>query len=255
MVSLNVMGSAGGELLPRIYRRAMVLWCSHVSDEMAFGAAAVYANRQLAGVPEANCILGDLAAAEVPAVLEYFAQARTRPLAWYLPEAQVPAPELGALEPQSLELWRLVAAASRLPQTHPELTVIPARASFRHVQQIAALMHPALPPEQAAEAALCHLDDPHVDALLALHQGQPAGYAAVLSTGEGGVVTDLFVAEGLRGRGYGKVLAAGVIDICQRSLFKHVLCALPSGEDAALAFAGRLGFAPAGAVLMRGQRG
>ena len=244
MVQLNILSDSSAG---RIYHRALELWCSHVADEAPFGTASVYANAKLAAIPEANCIIGQITPDQLPRITAYFQQARLNPVAWYLPGGQ----ELSPLRETSLTLLQLGTIPFNLPLTHPDLTIIPARASFRHVRQIASAMFPNFPPDQAAEAACCHLDDSHVDALLAIKGSQAVGYASILSTGDAGMIMDFFILPDFRHCGYGRALAGQALDICARALFRQVIVAIDSSHDQALAYARQFGFAPALTVPCR----
>jgi GNAT superfamily N-acetyltransferase len=87
-----------------------------------------------------------------------------------------------------------------------------------------------------------HLDDPAVDALLALEGDQALGWVAVLPGGEVGRLAELWVTPAARGRGIGTLLAHRAIDFCGRALFKHVLAAF--GDAATQRLLKRVGFAP-----------
>lgn len=91
---------------------------------------------------------------------------------------------------------------------------------------------------------MCHLDDSRVDAILALQGDRAVAYASVLSTGEAGFVQEFFVQPEVRGRGYGRAMAGWVFDICVRSVFKQVLCALPQEARTAGDLARKYGFVP-----------
>ena len=239
MGSLNVISGPGETRRPLQYQRAREMWAAHCADEAAFGLAGVYANSRLADIAEANCILGPLEGARVEEALAYFAAQNVAPVAWYMPGA---SPAIAGLEEHLTEIWQLDMLAQKLPQAQPELTIIPARASFAHVAEIAAIMRPGVSPRQAAEAAMCHLDDSRVDALIALRDGRAAAYAAVLSAGEFGFIMEFFVREDLRRRGVGKTLAGRVMDICARSLFRNVYCPIGEGNRAGKSFLAQLGF-------------
>lgn len=221
-----------------------------MADEAAFSSAGVYACKQLAAVPEANCVLGEVADSGFPQIDAYFAQAGTAPLMWNLPAGHAVG-SLSVLQDRRLVIYRLAAMPAALSQTHPELTIIPARAGFKHVEQIAAEMRPQIPPQQAIEAQMCHLDDPHVDAVVGLRDKQAVAYGSVLSLGEAGLIMDLFVSTDCRRRGYGRTMAGHLLDICVRSVFKDVLWVLPEHDPRAEGFAERLGFVPVQTVLRR----
>ena len=242
MVHLPLINEDGSNSL-RQYRGALTAWSSHVADEAGIGVAGVYANARLPGVPEANCILGEVLPDRSASLEDYFRQASTRPLLWHFPGS---SPVSGMV--RSEVTLMLLQAAPDLPGSHSQLTIIPARASFPHVRQIAAALYAGVPAEQAAEAAMCHLDDAHVDAILAIHNGQPVAYASVLSCGDIGFVMDFFVYPELRHRGFATPLAAWVFDVCRRSLYRLVYSAACTPE--AVTFATRMGFVPAATSIM-----
>jgi len=103
------------------------------------------------------------------------------------------------------------------------LQIIPARASFAHtrrlIEESAADWNHA---DQIADVEILHLDDPHTDALLALRDGRPVAYVAVLSVGDVGAGNDLFVAKDFRGQGIGRTMVSRALEICARSQFRHV---------------------------------
>src|SRR5438067_1819420 len=76
--------------------------------------------------------------------------------------------------------------------------------------------------EHLVEAAMAHLDDPHYDALLALKDGQAVAKVGVLAVGEIGRIEPMFVAESSRRQGIGRAMMLRALEICARSLFKHV---------------------------------
>lgn len=226
----------------RLYRRARQLWSGQVAEEIGVGSAAVYARNDLGQIAEANCVIGEVAAEGWAEIREQFAAAGTAMMAWHLPWPEV-APE--GMVRQAVGLYRLGGQQRGLPMTHAELTIIPARASFPHVQQIAAEMYADAPTAQAQEAVMCHLDDSRVDAVVAIAGERAVAYASVLSTGEAGFVQELFVAPEFRGRGYSVPMMGWALDICERSAFKQVLWAMEEGEG----LARRYGFAKEGEVV------
>lgn len=79
--------------------------------------------------------------------------------------------------------------------------------------------------------------------MLAIQGDRAVAYASVLSIGEAGFVQEFFVHPEARGRGYGRAMAGWIFDICVRSVFKQILCAL---QQDALAgdLAQKYGFVP-----------
>ena len=112
---------------------------------------------------------------------------------------------------------------------------IPARASYKHLQELMV--------EKAAEqwdgsvafveAAMRHLDDPHVDAVLALEGQRAIAYAAVMAVGELGRIEGVYVAKDLRGRGIGRALMGRALEVCARSLFRHVFLSVDPANEVA----------------------
>lgn len=227
----------------RLYRRAVSMWCGHVADEKAIGSAAVYASRGLASVAEANCVLGELSQEHQPAVAEYFAEARTSPLAWYLPAGDG---KLDGLQEATVGIWHLDRMSHGFPQTHPDLTIIPARASFAHVQEIAPHLRPQCAPAEAGEAAVSHLDDPRVDAQLVLRNRKAIGYTSLLSTGEAGFLMDFYIVPDAREEEYRAALTGRVLDVCARSVFRDVYWPISTSDRARQEYAKTIGFALAG---------
>ena len=132
-----------------------------------------------------------------------------------------------------------------------DLTIIPARASFRHTRAIAedAAREYSSDPDavsEQAEASLLHLDDPHTDALLALRGGDAVAYIAVLAVGEIGVIAHLHVAAPFRRQGIGLTMLARGLEICARSLFRHVFIEADPQSPAATSLYHRCGFRKVG---------
>jgi len=89
---------------------------------------------------------------------------------------------------------------------------------------------------------MMHLDEPHTDALLALKDGHAAALVSVLSVGDLGCIEGLDVARPFRGQGIGRTMMSRAVEICARSLFKHVFLAFAPGNDAGNALARQFGF-------------
>ena len=93
---------------------------------------------------------------------------------------------------------------------------------------------------------MSHLDDPHYDALLALKGGAAVALIGVLAVGEIGLIEPVFVAASMRRKGLGTMMLSRAMEICARSLFKHVmLSVLPHNQPAQMMY-GRLGFQKVG---------
>src|SRR6185295_14319170 len=87
-----------------------------------------------------------------------------------------------------------------------QLRIIPARASFRHARELAAEASAPIT-SQLVDAFITHLEDPQTDGRIALKEGNaPAAYVTVLTVGEMGCITELFVTSSLRRKGIGRTM-------------------------------------------------
>jgi ribosomal-protein-alanine N-acetyltransferase len=93
---------------------------------------------------------------------------------------------------------------------------------------------------------MLHLDDPHVDSLLALKGNDAVGAVSVLAVGEIGCIETLFISAPFRGQGVGRALMNRAMEICDRSLFKHVFLSMDPKNPAAAALYRRFGFVKIG---------
>jgi ribosomal protein S18 acetylase RimI-like enzyme len=219
-------------------------------------AAARDANRMLmAAMPE-----GMSAADTITLVHEYYSSQNARCRSWVMN----PSADQSQTEPLKLALLNQglqthaedvlylqhVASAPIVP-SH-DLTIIPARASFRHARELAEETVVGRPPEEArqlVEAAIAHLDDPHYDALLALRDGRAIAKVGVLAAGEIGRIEPLFVAEAHRRQGVGRTMMARALEICARSLFKHVFLSCNTDNEPAQQLYRSLGFVRIGQMI------
>jgi len=96
---------------------------------------------------------------------------------------------------------------------------------------------------------MLHLDDPHYDAMLALKDGAVAGRAGVLAVGDVGRIDQVYVAEAFRRQGVGRTLMSRALEICARSLFKHILLSCDADNVAANALYQQLGFQKIGELI------
>jgi ribosomal protein S18 acetylase RimI-like enzyme len=123
--------------------------------------------------------------------------------------------------------------------------IIPARASYRHSRALALEAARDCAPgdsEQLADAVVGHLDDSHFDALIALRDDRAVASVGVLAVGELGLVENLYVAPEFRRQGLGRTMMSRALEICARSLFRHVFVSLMPPNDAAMALYRKLGF-------------
>ena len=107
---------------------------------------------------------------------------------------------------------------------------------------------------QLTDAAMLHLDSTQWDSLLALRDGKAVAHVAVMAMGEVGRIDDVFVSESARRQGVGRTMMSRALEICARSLFKHVM--LCTGQDNAPAQAryASLGFTKVGTITAYERR-
>jgi ribosomal protein S18 acetylase RimI-like enzyme len=248
--------------LVRLFHRTELHWTQGLADESALACGTALANAHLAVLPAANRILDAAlpdsltADAALTEVENHFNSCGSRCLEWiFIPSAAPAAVEpLRAMlvangwRPDSRDILYLQSVPALAVPAAADLTIIPARASFRHMQKLADELAAEARESQLAEAAMLHLDDPHWDALLALIGQEPAGTIGVLAVGDIGRIEQLFVSPRFRRRGIGRTLLSRAMEICARSLFKHVMLAVKPEEPVIRAVLKRLNLRTIGQI-------
>jgi ribosomal protein S18 acetylase RimI-like enzyme len=242
--------------LVRFYHRVELHWSRHLAEETTLDIGTALANPRLRAIDRANCIFdatlpeGMSPSQAIEIADAHFQEAASQCRMWIMnPSASRQVDPLLAhlvargFQANRRDILYLAGHAAALDEI-AGLTIIPARASFRHVRELAEEISPDTP--GAADAALMHLDDPHVDALLALRQGTALGFVTVLSTGEIGAITELFVSAAYRRHGIGRTLLARAMEIAARSLFKHVFVSASPDDVAATSLLHAAGFTTVG---------
>lgn len=250
---------SGGDLL-RYFHRTELDWSGHLAAERVdLAAGTALANPHLPQIVAANAVLEAAvpAGADPAAVVEeaeaWFAGLGCRCRRWVPNAGATPA---GAPDPlaaamvargyarRETPVLRLAAATLPEPKPVAGITIIPARASYRHLIELVAADAEArgADAEQARAAAAAHLDDPAVDALLALRGDAAVGWVAVLPNGQVGRLAELLVAPAARRGGVGWLLAARAMEFCARATFKHVLAICE--DENARRLLDRTGFVP-----------
>lgn len=233
---LNARGGATPTDLLRYFAKAELHWSRHVAQdvELEFGIALTntdfpgvfFANR-MSNVALPDGMTGEQA---FGAASDHFGAAGARCYGWTLDPAAPSARTQPIADYLLARDFRRDANDVMYLQGMPSspivevggLSIIPARASFRHTHELLAesasrYNHPPL-----ADASMLHLDDSHTDALIALRDGQPAAYVAVLSVGDVGAIEELFVSAPFRSQGIGRTMMSRALEICARSQFRHV---------------------------------
>ncbi len=242
--------------LVRLFHRTELHWTRHLGEEAALEVGTAFTNPQLRDVHDANRMLDaaipDGASAEAAAeeAQRHFAGLGTRCWKWAINPAA--AEKADPLRQQlvssghrmtAAEILHLEGAPAVTVREVAGLTIIPERASYRHARQLAQEgADECGHGPQMVEAHLLHLDDPHWDALLALNDGRAVGSVGVLASGDIGRIDELFVSREFRGRGIGRTLMSRALEICARSLFKHVLLSVVKENRAAQELCRSLGF-------------
>ncbi|HWE96795.1 MAG TPA: GNAT family N-acetyltransferase [Tepidisphaeraceae bacterium] len=249
------------EDLVRLFHRTELHWTRALAEESALSCGTAFTNPQLPNLFDGNRIL-DAALPEGMSPEEsvreadaHFHDRGTRCWRWILnPAAPTTtttplADYLRAAGAKRVAADILHLAGRPAPiEEVPGLTIIPARAGFRHARALAEESAKKWNEPQVADAHLLHLDDPQWDSLLALRDGHPVGGVGVLSVGDVGRIDQVFVCEPARRQGIGRTLMSRALEICARSLFKHVLLSVDPENAAAMALYASIGFRKVGEI-------
>ena len=241
--------TAGPTDLVRLFHRAQLQQSRALAEEVALDGATWLSNRDLQPLAAANCVLdaaldpGTTAAEFVATVDRLASDSPVR--GWTLnpsmpPERTMPLSDhlvAAGWVPRALDVLHLAHLRPTVIDLRPPpgLTVIPARAAYGPFRR---LMGDRYDTEVQTEAAVLTLDDPHLDALLALRAGVPVAAVSLLGDGEVGTVTDLYVAPPERRRGTGRLLLARALEAGSRSGHKHVLAGVEPGATGLFAAVG-----------------
>lgn len=234
---LNIPAEQTPEDLLRLFHRTELHWARQVGQEQTLDVGTAILNPAATDVIDANAIYDaslpeGLGPAEaIAAVDAVYAAQGTRCRAWVINPSAPPertAPLVDALRAAGatkhvvdvMHTTKPVVADVAAP---PDLKIIPARASFRHLQQFIEQSVAPLNVPNFTDVCMMRYDDPHYDALLALRGGQPLAHVGVLAMGEIGRIDEVYVAPGARRQGLGRLMVARAVEICLRSVFRHVL--------------------------------
>ena len=246
--------------LVRLFHQTEARWTQHIAHEHPLDVGTAYNNPKLDRVYDANNIR-DVALPEglTPAqafelVNEHYAARGTQCTYWVMNpavDASLTQPMADYLAGQGYQRRTADILLLRRPAVMvetPGLTIIPARASFRHAQELAEEAAARWNEPQLADASMLHLDDPHWDMLLALKDGKAVAEAGVLAVGEVGRIDDVFVSPGHRRQGIGRTMLARVLEICARAQLRHVMLSVLSDNEPAQRLYRSAGFEKIGEV-------
>lgn len=251
------------ENLVRLFHRTELHWTRHLGEEAQLDFGTAFTNPSLPNVAAGNCMIdaslpeGTAPEAAVDEAAAHFAAQGLRCRQWILNPA-VPAARTRPLAEHLLarghragvlDVMHLAGRPAGVVREVAGLTIIPARASYRHARTLA---EEALAPwndPQLVESVLLHLDDPHWDALLALRDGTAVAHAGVLAVGDIGRIDQVYVSPGFRRQGVGRTMVGRALEICARSLFKHVMLCVNPNSGEAIALYAQLGFRKIGEMV------
>jgi ribosomal protein S18 acetylase RimI-like enzyme len=260
VIKIQSPPASSADLL-RFYHKCEATWSEGASSPTELAIGTAFVNPQFDRLGDANRLAGAMlpeASADAEALIgeveSHFASAGCRCLRWTMNPTATDAqtrPIIAALERRGLR--RIARDVMHLNQrvdlrydAPPDLQIIPARASYRHTQQsLGACARDEWHEPQLADAMIQHLDDPRYDLLLALRGGQPVGRGGVLTVGDVGLIKDIYVAPAHRGQGLGRLMTLRCLELCARSLFRHVLLSVEPQNPAAEMYR-RIGFAKFG---------
>lgn len=235
--------------LVRLFHRCDAHWVEQLSDPVLLEAGTAYANAEFPRVWSANHIRdaalngGLTPQRAVEEVDAHFAAVGTRCAYWVM------NPSAGADQTRPLieyllglgyrrkidDILYLKSMPVRADSPVQALQIIPARASFKHVRMLAeeSAREKWGGLDQLVEAHLRRLDDAHFDALLAIKENRAIATIGVLAVGELGMIEDVYVSKDFRRKGIGRNMTGRALEICARSLFKHVfICTEPENQAA-----------------------
>ncbi|MBC8107762.1 MAG: GNAT family N-acetyltransferase [Anaerolineae bacterium] len=265
MPSLPILQStapaASPETLVRYFIQTERDYVRHLSEETPLDFGTAFHNAQLPKIHDANCILdaalpdGMSPADALTQAQAHFAEVGSTLWHWVMnpsAKSETTAPlaeylQQSGFAPRTADLMRLDRVATKIVEV-AGLKIIPSRASFRHARKLAEEASEIWNEPTLADAAMMHLDDPHWDSLIALRDNEPVAHVGVLSVGEIGRIDDVYVAKKYRRLGIGRTMMGRALEICARSLFKHVMLSVNPTNEAADNLYASLGFTKVGTV-------
>ena len=261
---LPTSASASPETLIRLFHQTERLFSEHFSEAQKLDVGTAFVTPAMAKVRKANRMLEAALPADVSPqqafddVTQHFTALGSACMSWIMnpsarPEQTVPMVEhlmsLGYTR-SSTDIQYLHRAPTRSVREVAGLTIIPARASYRHARELAAIRRDGGPKDAVGiEATMAALDDPHYEQLIALRDGQPIARAGVLAMGEVGRIENVLVIPNARRQGVGRTMMSRMLEICARSLFKHIFLACDADNVAANALYKELGFKKIGELI------
>ena len=258
------------EDLVRYFYHAEADWGRQVAvEEATLDCGVAMTNRGLAQVADANQVIdaalpeGVTPAEAVREAEAFFASHRSGQLKWVMnPSAPrertqplVDHVVAQGFRARGYEIYYLAGQPAGPIGEVGGLTIIPARASYKHIRALAEAAAAHYKFAQLADSIVLHIEDPATDAILALKDGEPAAYVSILTMGEIGYVSELFVAERFRCAGVGRTMMSRAMETCARALHKHVFIGVDATNAAAVKLYERFGFVRIGTFAFYSRTG
>jgi GNAT superfamily N-acetyltransferase len=273
----NTFAQSTAELV-RLFHQSQLEWSRHLGEETQLDFGRWISNPALPDSTTANCLhdarlLSGFSAARLIKEMEAKANATGVPWRFCSLNPSMPPDQSQALadaltqsgwKSEPLRILHRKRIETRAPTTgNLDLTIIPTRASHRHHRQLLETREREIKGDSplfsdakrglspfsssaVVEAELLHLDDAHLDSLLALRDGEAVGGIGVLTSGEVGTLRDWYVTRPHRSQGIGRLLLDRALEICNRAMLRHVMIGLPATAGTALDLAQRAGLAQVG---------
>jgi GNAT superfamily N-acetyltransferase len=246
---LQQRSAASDADLVRLYLQTDRRWAQHLAEPVVLTCGTVFcdpgAPQEQGHVRDALVPEGMTAQQAVADVEAHFARAGGQCQRWLLNPAVPPerTAALGRLLAQTgwqqRNLEVLALPRMPLPREAPgslgatghqggalAVQIIPSRAAYGLTEQLMTQAAKELGDPGLWRRVESHLDDSHVDALLALDRGRPLGHAAIFSVGELARLGLFYVAPECRRRGIGRALLERILELARRSLHRHILAAV-----------------------------
>jgi GNAT superfamily N-acetyltransferase len=250
------------ETLIRYFHQGESNWTEHLAARTLLDVGTAWTSAEFDRVDLANRMLDVALPSEISPqqafdqVAEHFAAQNLTCLKWTM-NPSAPKDQTAPMEKFLLEknyrrevtdiMYLERISLPKISASIENLKIIPARSSFRHARAIFQEKDANVP--QFVEAEMLHLDDPHYDALLALKDGNALAITGVLSTGESGFIKELFISESSRRQGLATIMLSRALEICARSLFKHIMLAVPLDNEIAINLHKKFGFKKIGELI------
>ena len=130
--------------------------------------------------------------------------------------------------------------------------LLPARAMRRGLQVVHEERFAAAGTKQRNNligAVIERLNDPRMDAFVAVVEDKPAGYGALFQIGDVGRICDVYITPEFRRRGVGRALVGQMLRLARRLCLRAVCAPVESYNAAGLALYGSSGLVPDGSVV------